>query len=178
MPKKESLDLAPTSNLDGLCSPESLYEQALEMARKASPDMPEAPKWIGKWGKLEWYELGQCLHNEGLFRGHLDYSLFAKYCNQHDTYVEVCRAISREGKIIVDTDSQTGYGEPNPKLKMVDILLKNIIGMISKFGVSPMGRNSLDMANAPKYNRLKAELGIETVMPKVETRGRKPKGYA
>ena len=179
MPTKKPL--SKSKKQDKPCKQEGTFEdkyaRALSIARGNAKDMPEAPAWIGKWGVLEWYELGQCLHNENLFRGYMDYSIFAKYCNQHDTYVEICRAIAREGKIVIPLDSETGYGEVNPKLRMVDSILKNIMSMVNRFGITPMSRNTLDMPNTKEYNRIKEELGLNQPPAIADKFSSRPKGF-
>ena len=179
-PVKNSSKKAPKKELEKPLKPKPTdpYLKLLEMAKSvAHPDLPPAPAWIGKYGVLEWYELGSVLQQEGMFSGHLDYSFFEKYCNQHDTYVEMCRAIYREGKMLTDPTGVTGYSEPNPKLRMADSLLKNLMTMSHRLGITPMSRNQMDIKDKEEYNRLKSDLGISTPNAVPDTRGRKPKGF-
>ena len=156
---------------------EEFRRRFAEVKKNAAEGLADPPDYLGKWGTLEWYELGSALYDKNLFNGPLDYSYFAKYCYQHDTYIEVCRAIKREGKMLFDPTGVTGYAEPNPKLRLAEVLLGNLTKMSNQFGITPGSRDKMKIREREESNKLKAELGVKAPNTVVETRGRKPTGF-
>jgi len=109
-----------------------------------SETVPEAPEWLGKYGRLEWDRVAPYLWKNKLLT-EADATTLATYCQNVDLLIESTKDIQENGHTIWGQRGQVR----NPALASFSQATTALRAMATEFGMTPSSRARITLPDSP-----------------------------
>jgi P27 family predicted phage terminase small subunit len=113
---------------------------------------PEAPEFLGQYGKKEWDRVITQLYTRGIL-SETDLSIVAAYCFEMEQYYEDRDIVKREGKYQTLTNkADQDYLATHPAVNAGNKHLANALRIAVEFGLTPSSRTRISVGKAKEEN--------------------------
>lgn len=104
-------------------------------------DIPQAPDWLGSYGKAEWLRIAPLLHAVGCLT-EVDQSQLSLYCHHWDDFHRARQNVATNGLVVM-----TEKGEiSNPAIRTQYMAAGLIVKLGDRYGMTPAARVGLSGA--------------------------------
>lgn len=124
-------------------------KEKLDLSREPQFDKskPEAPFHLSDYGKEEWDEMCDLIHEAGLLTKP-DGRALAGYCESYANWRRACEELNKGGnKLIVKGSDNRAM--MNPYLRVVNESLKQMLAFLIQFGLTPASRSKITITKKP-----------------------------
>ena len=139
----------PAPKPSDLKKKQGTYQKSKSLSDEFSPEkiinLPKAPVFLNKFGKQEYYKVGEVLLKNGLLAD-IDMNTFISYCMQMGVYYDSQMILKKEGRVI---KSKSGYMQPHPYVAIGNAAHALALKIGASFGITPSARTRV---SAPKQD--------------------------
>jgi P27 family predicted phage terminase small subunit len=131
-----------------------------ELVFDSLENKPEAPKFLGEYGKAEWDRVITQLYARGIL-SETDLTLVTAYCLEMQNYYEDRELVKQMSDKYTETKNKAGavYISVHPAVNAGNRHLANALRVAVEFGLTPSSRTRISVGNAKDKNPDEEKLG-------------------